>query len=171
MPEPVTTCFEVNTKVTHSSDVISQVPRREEMGKPATVVTFWEVNPPTPWGHCSHRSGNVSEGREQAIEAWGRNWDKIRGGTGWRCMARIRSIPGSKRQLLDQFLAGPLWQKACDLPCLGRFSARETDKPLSDNRGPVMGSVRGLSLRCAVIPHWIYYVIWTLVLLRHAGFP
>jgi hypothetical protein len=54
--EPVTTHFEVNTKVIHNSDVISEVFRCREVGEPATLLTFWEVNPSTPWGRCSHRS-------------------------------------------------------------------------------------------------------------------
>ena len=56
VPGPVTTHFEVNTKVIHNSDVISEVLRCGKMGKPATLMTFWKVNPPTPWGRCSHRS-------------------------------------------------------------------------------------------------------------------
>lgn len=44
MPEPVTTRFEVNTKAIHNGDVISQVPRCGEMGKPVTLGIFWEVN-------------------------------------------------------------------------------------------------------------------------------
>jgi len=64
MLEPVTTHSEVNTKVVHNSDVISEVLRRGEMGEPATFLTFREVNPPAPWGRCSHRFRAASEGRE-----------------------------------------------------------------------------------------------------------
>ena len=48
-PEPVTTRFEVNTKAIHNGDVISQVPRCGEMGKPVTLGIFWEVNVIPHW--------------------------------------------------------------------------------------------------------------------------
>ena len=64
MLEPVTAHFEVNTKVIHNGDVISEDLRCGEMGKPATFFTFRQVNPSTPWGRCSHRSRDTSEGKE-----------------------------------------------------------------------------------------------------------
>jgi len=64
MLEPLTTHSEVNTKVIHNSDVISEVFRRREMGEPATFLTFWEVNPSAPKGRCSHSSRDAAEGRE-----------------------------------------------------------------------------------------------------------
>jgi hypothetical protein len=63
MLESVTTHFEVDTEVIHNSDVISELLRCREMGKPATLSTFWEVNPSTPWGRCSHGSRVAFEGR------------------------------------------------------------------------------------------------------------
>jgi len=57
----MTTHFEVNTKIVHNFDVISEVLRCGEMGKPAAPMTFREVNPPTPWSRGSHESGGLSE--------------------------------------------------------------------------------------------------------------
>ena len=63
--EPVSMHSEVNAEVIHNSDVISALFRRREMGKPATLLTFWEVNPSAPWGRCSHRSRSAFQGREE----------------------------------------------------------------------------------------------------------
>lgn len=65
MLEHVTSHFEVNAKVIHNSDVISEVLGCGEMGEPATPFTFREVNPPTPRGRCNHsRDWGVHEGGE-----------------------------------------------------------------------------------------------------------
>ena len=45
--ELVTSHFKVNTKVVHNGDVISECLRRREVGKPAALFAFWEVNPST----------------------------------------------------------------------------------------------------------------------------
>ena len=89
MPELMTTHFEVNTKVIHNSDVISEVLRCGKMGKPATLMTLWEVNPSTLWGRCSHRSRGAPEGGERAAEDWGGgrlNMRRVR--TGPPCLCR-----------------------------------------------------------------------------------
>lgn len=67
MVEPVTTHFEVNTKVIHNSDVISEVLGCGEMGEPATLFTFREVDPSAPRSRCSHRSRGASEDRERSV--------------------------------------------------------------------------------------------------------
>ena len=67
--EPMTTPFEVNAKVVHNRDVISDLFRGGEVGEPTTPFTFREVNPATRWGRCSHGSGGVSEDKEES--GWG----------------------------------------------------------------------------------------------------
>jgi len=64
--EPMTTPFEVNAKVVHNRDVISDLFRGGDMGEPATPFTFWEVNPATRWGRCNHVSRGVSEDKEES---------------------------------------------------------------------------------------------------------
>ena len=63
--ESMTTPFEVDAEIVHNRDVISDLLRSGEVGEPATPFTFWEVNPATPWGRCSHRSGGVHEDKEE----------------------------------------------------------------------------------------------------------
>jgi hypothetical protein len=66
MLELVTSHFEVNAKVVHNGDVISEGLRRREVGEPTTLLTFREVNPSACLGRCSHRSGRVYEGGEES---------------------------------------------------------------------------------------------------------
>jgi len=108
MPEPVTTNFEVNTKVVHNFDVISEVLRCGKMGEPAALMTFREVDPPTPWSRCSHESRGVSGGRVRVTGARGRREQDVRqvqagpprlcrenkrGRDRSICIARIESAP------------------------------------------------------------------------------
>ena len=60
MPKPVTVHFEVNTKIVHNFDVISEVLRCGEMGEPAALTTFREVNPPAPWSRSHESRGCVA---------------------------------------------------------------------------------------------------------------
>ena len=62
----MTTPLEVNTKVVHNRDVISDLFRGGEVGEPATSFTFREVNPATCWSRCSHGSGGVSEDKGES---------------------------------------------------------------------------------------------------------
>jgi len=69
--EPTTALFEVNAKVVHNRDVISDLFGSGEVGEPATSLTFREVNPTTRWGRCSHGVGGVSEGKGKSSWGWG----------------------------------------------------------------------------------------------------
>ena len=55
--EPMTTPLEVNTKVVHNCNVILDLFRGREVGEPATLFTFREVNPAACWSCWSHESG------------------------------------------------------------------------------------------------------------------
>jgi len=68
--ESMTTLFEVNAKVVHNRDVISDLFGGGEVGEPATSFTFREVNPATRRGRCNHGFGGVSEETEGKI-SWG----------------------------------------------------------------------------------------------------
>ena len=67
--EPMTTLFKVNAKVVHNCNIISDLFGGREVGEPATMFTFREVDPATRWGRCSHGSEGVSEEKEES--GWG----------------------------------------------------------------------------------------------------
>ena len=113
MPEPVTAHFEVNTKIVHNFDVISEVLRCGEVGEPAALMTFREVDPPTPWSRCSHESRGVFGGRVRVTGARGRREQDVRqvqadpprlcrenkrGRDRSICIACIESAPRQQRQ-------------------------------------------------------------------------
>jgi len=113
MPEPVTAHFEVNTKIVHNFDVISEVLRCGEMGEPTALMAFREVNPPTPWSRCSHEPRGVSGSMVRVTGAQGRREQDVRqvqadppclcrenklGRDRSICVACIESAPRQQRQ-------------------------------------------------------------------------
>ena len=90
MLELVTVHFEVDTKVIHDGDVISELLGCGKMGEPATLLTFREDNPSTPWGRCSHRSSVFLRVERDGAEAWGRREQDVRQG--------LTSPPGLSRK-------------------------------------------------------------------------
>ena len=70
MLKPMTPLFEVSTKVVHDGNVISEGLRPREMGKPATLLAFREVNPSTCRGHGGHRFGGASGVGEIVTVGW-----------------------------------------------------------------------------------------------------
>jgi hypothetical protein len=71
VPECMTTHSEVDAKVVHNGDVISELLRGREMCKPAIPFTFREADPPTCWSRCSHRSRIDSGDKGEATKVWG----------------------------------------------------------------------------------------------------
>ena len=65
---------EGGTKVAQNLNIIHQMVRRGDIGKPALLITFRECNPSTPWGRRSHRSSGSSENKEGVAE-----WGRVRG--------------------------------------------------------------------------------------------
>jgi hypothetical protein len=79
MLELVTSYFEVNAKVVHNGDVISEGLRRREVSEPAAPFTFREVNPAARQGRCSHDLGVfLKVGRGGVSEGWGRAGQDLR---------------------------------------------------------------------------------------------
>jgi len=48
MLEPLAAPFEVDAKIIHNCDIISEVLRCREAGEPTAFSALWEIDPPTP---------------------------------------------------------------------------------------------------------------------------